>query len=64
MKFTEYVVLSIKDMVLSRPRIMIRHICSISVYILKFVTSSFIFIGANGIFQNLFLKILFSRSIL
>ena len=43
---------------------MIRHISSISVYILKFVTSTFIFLGANGIFQVLSLKIVFSGPIL
>ena len=55
---------SAKYVVLSRPRIMIRHICSISVYILKFVTSTFICLGANGIFQVLSLKIVFSGPIL
>ena len=64
LKFTEYVASSIKYVVLSRPRIMIRHICSISVYIWKLVTSTFIFIGPNGIFQILFLKNVFSGPIL
>ena len=58
------VVLSITYVVLSRPRIMIWHICSISVYILKFVTSPFIFIEANAIFQISSLKSVFSGTIL
>ena len=57
-------VLSIKYVVLSRPRIMIWRICSISVYILKFVTSTLIFRGANAIFQILSLKSVFSGPIL
>ena len=56
-------VLSIKYVVLSRRRIMTGHICSISVYILKSVTSTLIFIGANGIFQILSLKSVFSGPI-
>ena len=59
LKFTEYLLLSIKYVVLSRPKIMIRQICSISAYILKFVTSTFLFIGANGIFQILSLAMYF-----
>ena len=43
---------------------MIWHICSISVYILKFVTSPFIFIEANAIFQISSLKSVFSGAIL
>ena len=39
------------------------HICSISVYILKSVTSTLIFIGANGMFQILSLKSVFSGPI-
>ena len=54
----------IKYVLVSRPRIMIRHICSISVYILELVTRTFIFIGANGIFHILSLKNVFSGPIL
>ena len=57
-------VLSMKYVVQSRPRIMTGHICSISVYILKFVTSTLIFIGANEIFQILSLESVFSGPIL
>ena len=39
------------------------HICSISVYNLKSVTSVLIFIGANGVFQILSLKSAFSGPI-
>ena len=59
-----YVVLSIKCVVLSRPRIMIWHICSMFVYIFKFVISTFIFIGANAIFQILSLKCVFGTHII
>ena len=52
-------VFGIKYLVLSRPRIMISHICSVFVYILKFVTSTFIFREANAIFQILSLKSVF-----
>ena len=43
---------------------MIWRICSISVYILEFVTGTFIFRGANAIFQILSLKSVFSGPIL
>ena len=43
---------------------MIWHICSISVYILKFVTSTFIFRRAKRIFQILSLKSVFLGPIL
>ena len=59
-----YVVLSIKCVVLSRPRIMIWRICSMFVYIFKFVISTFIFIGANAIFQILSLKCVFGTHII
>ena len=50
-------VLSIKYVVLRRPKHMIRYICSIAAYILKFGSSTFIFLGVNGIFYISSLKI-------
>ena len=52
LKFTECVLLSIKYVVLRRPRNMVRHISSIVTYNLKFGRKTFIFIGTNEIFQN------------
>ena len=64
LKFTEYVLLSIKYVVLRRPRNMVRHISSIVTYNLKFGRKTFIFIGTNEIFQNPSLTIVFAVHIL